>query len=107
MYSPVVTNVEQLEENLRKVGDATWQYTGSMEKNLRLALQRQPIASNFNEYNNEARVLLSVVSSCPPLAEMAPFCCAVIEQITEGWKTRGAPKILIYATSAMLALKLR
>ena len=37
--APLITNIDKLRENLRKVGDAT-QYQGSMEKSLKSALRQ-------------------------------------------------------------------
>ena len=104
--APLVTNVEQLEENLRKVGDAT-QYAGSMEKEFEA--RSATTANSLQLLMNTIMKLGVTIGSVllPPLAEMAHSVAQVIGKITS-WmeKHEGLTKILIYATSAMLALKI-
>lgn len=104
--APLVTNVEQLEENLRKVGDAT-QYAGSMEKEFEA--RSATTANSLQLLMNTIMKLGVTIGSVllPPLAEMAHSVAQVISKITS-WmeKHEGLTKILIYATSAMLALKI-
>lgn len=104
--APLVTNVEQLEENLRKVGDAT-QYAGSMEKEFEA--RSATTANSLQLLMNTIMKLGVTIGSVllPPLAEMAHSVAQVIGKITS-WmeKHEGLTKVLVYATSAMLALKI-
>ncbi len=104
--APLVTNVEQLEENLRKVGDAT-QYAGSMEKEFeaRSATTANSLQLLMNTITRLGVTVGSVL--LPPLAEMAHSVAQVIGRVTDWMKKHeGLTKILVYATSAMLALKI-
>lgn len=104
--APLVTNVEQLEENLRKVGDAT-QYAGSMEKEFeaRSATTANSLQLLMNTITRLGVTVGSVL--LPPLAEMAHSVAQVIDRVAD-WmgKHERLTKILVYATSAMLALKI-
>jgi len=104
--APLVTNVEQLEENLRKVGDAT-QYAGSMEKEFeaRSATTANSLQLLMNTITRLGVAVGSVL--LPPLAEMAHSVAQVIGRVTDWMKKHeGLTKILVYATSAVLALKI-
>jgi len=104
--APLVTNVEQLEENLRKVGDAT-QYAGSMEKEFEA--RSATTANSLQLLMNTIMKLGVTVGSVllPPLAEMAHSVAQVIGRVTDWMKKHeGLTKVLVYATSAMLALKI-
>ena len=104
--APLVTNVEQLEENLRKVGDAT-QYAGSMEKEFEA--RSATTANSLQLLMNTIMKLGVTIGSVllPPLAEMAHSVAQVIGKITS-WveKHEGLTKVLVYAASTMLALKI-
>ena len=104
--APLVTNVEQLEENLRKVGDAT-QYAGSMEKEFeaRSATTANSLQLLMNTITRLGVTVGSVL--LPPLAELAQSVAKVVGKIAD-WmgKHEGLTKVLVYATSAMLALKI-
>lgn len=104
--APLVTNVEQLEENLRKVGDAT-QYAGSMEKEFeaRSATTANSLQLLMNTITRLGVTVGSVL--LPPLAKMAHSVAQVIDRVADWMKKHeGLTKILVYATSAMLALKI-
>ena len=104
--APLVTNVEQLEENLRKVGDAT-QYAGSMEKEFeaRSATTANSLQLLMNTITRLGVTVGSVL--LPPLAELAQSVAKVVGRVAD-WmgKHERLTKILVYATSAMLALKI-
>ncbi len=104
--APLITNVEQLEENLRKVGDAT-QYAGSMEKEFeaRSATTANSLQLLMNTITRLGVTIGSVL--LPPLAELAQSVAKVVGKVAD-WmgKHEGLTKVLIYATSAMLALKI-
>ncbi len=104
--APLVTNVEQLKENLRKVGDAT-QYAGSMEKEFeaRSATTANSLQLLMNTITRLGVTVGSVL--LPPLAELAQSVAKVVGKIAD-WmgKHEGLTKVLVYATSAMLALKI-
>lgn len=104
--APLVTNVEQLEENLRKVGDAT-QYAGSMEKEFeaRSATTANSLQLLMNTITRLGVTVGSVL--LPPLAELAQSVAKVVGKIAD-WmgKHEGLTKVLVYATSTMLALKI-
>jgi TP901 family phage tail tape measure protein len=103
--APLITNIDKLRENLRKVGDAT-QYQGSMEKEFKE--RSETTANAIRILANNINILSVNLGSflLPPLAATAKRLSAVSDKIAK-W-TKAHPqltKVLVLGTAGLLAFR--
>lgn len=103
--APLITNIDKLRENLRKVGDAT-QYQGSMEKEFKE--RSETTANAIRILANNINILSVNLGSflLPPLAATAKRLSAVSDKIAK-W-TKAHPqltKVLVLGTAGLQAFR--
>lgn len=104
--APLLTNLEELEKNLSKVGDAS-QYAGSMEAEFKARSETTENALILA--SNAAREMGISVGSIllPPLAQGAQVLAKAGAKAAEfAEKHPGLTKAIVYSTTAVIGLKI-